>query len=327
MIIECEQCRSKFNFDEGLLKEHGTRVRCSVCKYVFTAYPPEPEAREGERPESSDLEETVALDSPPILAEKVGSETGPDADFEKAFKEVLDEEPPAAVSPDQIPDEAMPLEGEAVSASVMEKDFKKAPEGQAFSMDEPLVKQDPRPEKRKSVRSLPIILVVVLVVLGGAAAVYQYAPDMLPESLSFLKAPQKEDVSDTGVARLSLGNVKGGFVQSAKEGQLFVIQGVVTNNYPKSRSFILVKGSLLDDKGQAVKTKMAYAGNTFTEEQLKSMSLEEINKELKNRTGREKTNFNVKPEANIPFTVVIENLPDNLSEFTIEAVSSSPEQP
>jgi hypothetical protein len=149
---------------------------------------------------------------------------------------------------------------------------------------------------------------------------------MIPESLTFLKPPQKQDVSDMGVARLSFANVKGGFVKSEKEGQLFVIQGVVTNNYPKSRSYILVKGSLLDEKGQVVRTNLAYAGNVLVDEQLKTMTIDEINKQLKNRAGQQNANARVKPEGQIPFSIVIENLPDNLSEFTVEAVSSSPEQ-
>ncbi len=57
------------------------------------------------------------------------------------------------------------------------------------------------------------------------------------------------------------------------------------------------------------------------------MPLVDINNELKNRLGRKNANASVQPEAAIPFTIVIENLPENLSEFTVEAVSSSPGQP
>ena len=43
MIIECEKCHTKFNLDENLLKETGSKVRCSICKHVFTAFPPKEE--------------------------------------------------------------------------------------------------------------------------------------------------------------------------------------------------------------------------------------------------------------------------------------------
>ncbi len=65
------------------------------------------------------------------------------------------------------------------------------------------------------------------------------------------------------------------------------------------------------------------AGNTFTENELKDMSLEQINQGLANRTGKGNLNVNVKPQASVPFMIVFEELPDNLSEFTVEAVSSA----
>ncbi len=40
MIITCEKCSTKFNLDESLLNENGSKVRCCLCKHVFTAYPP-----------------------------------------------------------------------------------------------------------------------------------------------------------------------------------------------------------------------------------------------------------------------------------------------
>ena len=50
MIIEREKCRTKFSLDESLLKETGSRVRCSLCKHVFFAFPTEAELRIEEIP-------------------------------------------------------------------------------------------------------------------------------------------------------------------------------------------------------------------------------------------------------------------------------------
>ena len=41
MIIICKECSTKFRLDESLLKETGSKVRCCVCKHIFTAYPPQ----------------------------------------------------------------------------------------------------------------------------------------------------------------------------------------------------------------------------------------------------------------------------------------------
>ena len=39
MIITCNKCSTSFNLDDSLVKEDGSKVRCSVCKNIFTAYP------------------------------------------------------------------------------------------------------------------------------------------------------------------------------------------------------------------------------------------------------------------------------------------------
>ncbi|BBO85707.1 hypothetical protein DSCO28_62730 [Desulfosarcina ovata subsp. sediminis] len=39
MIITCKTCGTSFNLDDKMLKPSGSKVRCSVCANVFTAYP------------------------------------------------------------------------------------------------------------------------------------------------------------------------------------------------------------------------------------------------------------------------------------------------
>ena len=336
MIIECEKCKSRFNLDESLLKQEGSKVKCSTCENVFVTYPSEPAPVEGPPPDESldeAFEETVALDSPPVFeeeeaepeAEPTEEEMG--ADFDMAFEEGMEEETIQTISPDQIPEEEEMPDGEEameraaeIGEQLTEEDIEEGLE------EEPEEDDETAPSEKEPGRSMlfPVIIGVVLLLLGGGVAVFFLAPDLVPDSLSFIKQTKKQDPADMGNRRLSFKAVTGSFIESNNAGQLFVIKGMVTNKYPKGRSFILTKGSLLDDKGRAVKKKMAYAGNTFTENQIKEMSLEEIDKGLKNRFGKGRTNFNISPDGTIPFMIVFSGLPDNLSEFTVEAVSSSP---
>ncbi|MCD6224991.1 MAG: zinc-ribbon domain-containing protein [Deltaproteobacteria bacterium] len=39
MIITCKVCNTSFNLDEKFLKEGGSKVKCSICKDIFLAYP------------------------------------------------------------------------------------------------------------------------------------------------------------------------------------------------------------------------------------------------------------------------------------------------
>lgn len=50
MIITCEACNTSFNLDDKMLKPTGSKVRCSVCANVFTAFPDSAPAHEPHRP-------------------------------------------------------------------------------------------------------------------------------------------------------------------------------------------------------------------------------------------------------------------------------------
>jgi predicted Zn finger-like uncharacterized protein len=39
MILTCEECDTSFNFPDNLIKETGSKVRCSKCRHIFVAYP------------------------------------------------------------------------------------------------------------------------------------------------------------------------------------------------------------------------------------------------------------------------------------------------
>ena len=43
MIITCKECNSSFNVDDSLIKETGSKVRCSKCEHIFVTYPHSPE--------------------------------------------------------------------------------------------------------------------------------------------------------------------------------------------------------------------------------------------------------------------------------------------
>jgi predicted Zn finger-like uncharacterized protein len=337
MIIQCENCLTKYNLDESLLNEGGSKVRCSRCKHTFVAYPSEPVLGDLDETDFSledEFEETVALDSPPILRNE---SSGPgldesEIDFDKVFEESLEDQElfrhearEDLSAPERVGQEGS--EGEAfpgLTGGAEEDHREEEPEiGGEPDLFEAPFRPEPTRSRGKS-RILVGILVIILILLGGAAAVIFYAPELLPDSLGILKPAKKTTVTDIGVRRLSFKDVTGSFVKSQKAGSLFVIRGLVLNDYPKSRSFILVRGSILDDKGQAVMKQVAYAGNTYTEMELQNLSTEELDKAMKNRSGMNNSNVNVAPESSVPFMIVFESLPDNLSEFTVEAASSSP---
>lgn len=349
MVIRCESCQTEFNLDESLLKEEGTKVRCSQCLHVFKAYPSSPElpGDKDERPEISEdvapiddertdevvLEEGFMQKDEESIAEEQESDldliyrdvfSGDDSDtvhgkiaseeaFDDPFKESgRDEGDPAESPPVIFPGMDAPEPDQDIfeRKKSLRRTTKKTPE------------RAPAPRKKSS---KPVLIVILFIVLGVAAAYYVWKEGLVPPSILSLLNPSSETnkPADTGARLLQFGSVNGAFVDTENSGPLFVIRGMVTNKYSQTRRYIKIKGSILNNKGVVVLSKTVYAGNTFSEEELKTLPLDEIIKAADNRDGMAEQNLNVASGANIPFMVVFAELPKDLSEFTVEGVSSS----
>lgn len=287
MIVECEKCGSTFNLDDTLIQENGSKVRCSVCSHTFTVLP----SHKDDEIEPL-LEETAPVDSPPVTEEDTKPE--PDDIFDKAFEDALQED----------------IEGEAVEEEEPEPQIENKP---------PASKKE-----KKGTGSLLIFLIILLILISGAISVYLFAPGLLPDSLSGISPPDESATADTGNRRLDIGDLNSNFIPTDKIGQAYIIKGKIINNYPTSRSYILIKGSIEDENKKTVDQKLVYAGNIFTENELKGMTKEEIEKRMTNKTGKNNSNLNVEPQSSIPFMIVFYDLPDNISEFLVETISSSP---
>jgi len=316
MIVTCDRCSTKYNLDESLVKDEGSKVRCSRCKHVFVAYPPSKSptlAFDGETvPGEEEFEETVTLDTPSFGEAKERTE----GDREKGdiFSEFLNE----------TLEEGAPERPEA--ASDLDRTSEPEWQVQEAGMGEPAMEGDERRAPRRSVgrRILVTLLVALLVIAGGVGALLIWAPQYLPGSLSGLTSRAPEPPIDPGVRQLSFKGVTGSFVDASNGRQLFVIRGLVSNDYAAARRFILVRGTILNDKGEMVRKQEAYAGNTFTDEALRSVSPADLSMAMKDRPGKDNANVNIPPSGTVPFMIIFENLPENLSEFTVEAVSSEP---
>jgi predicted Zn finger-like uncharacterized protein len=316
MIVTCDRCSTKYNLEESLVKEGGSKVRCSRCRHVFVAYPPvKPstlEFDEGMVLAEEEFEETVTLDTPSFGEAKERE----DGDREKGdvFSEFMDET----------------LEERKPQMSEAAQDSARTPEPewqfQGAGLGEPAAGGDERRMAGRSVgrRVLVALLVALLVIAGGVGALLIWAPQYLPSSLSKFISQAPEKPLDPGVRQLSFKGVTGAFVDTSNGRQLFVIRGLVSNDYSVARRFILVRGTILNDKGEMVRKQEAYAGNTFTDEELRSVSPADSSMAMKNRPGKNNANVNIPPNGTVPFMILFENLPENLSEFTVEAVSSEP---
>ena len=104
MIVHCEGCESGFHVDEHLIKPTGSKLRCSKCRHVFTAYPPAP-ADEAEEP-------LILGDALPAAETAPGPAEMSDIDFklDEVFGEAAGAEPELLDMEDLLADEPPPKE-------------------------------------------------------------------------------------------------------------------------------------------------------------------------------------------------------------------------
>jgi predicted Zn finger-like uncharacterized protein len=159
-------------------------------------------------------------------------------------------------------------------------------------------------------------------------------------NLPFLK--KYLGMGDASEGYISLEKVKGYYLESNTLNKIFVIEGEAVNHWKESRSFIKVKGVLLDSAGKKVKEKEVYSGNILSEKDLKEMSPGAIDKSLSSQFGISFSNVNIQPNKSVPFMIVFMDLPPDrvpgkpaaesaakpgeapakLSDFTVEVVGS-----
>lgn len=159
-------------------------------------------------------------------------------------------------------------------------------------------------------------------------------------SLPFLK--KYVGLGDQAQGLISLEKVKGYYVENSNLSRAFVIEGEAANHWKESRSFIKVRGTLLDSKGNKVREQEAYCGNILSEKDMREMSRGVIEKSLASQFGVSFSNVNILPGKSVPFMIIFPDLPPEggatasfpgsggkpadvspgLSDFTVEVVSS-----
>jgi pilus assembly protein FimV len=129
MIVTCNECESSFNVDDSLIKESGSKVRCSKCSSVFVVYP---ETTDFEMADDTDdlalgMEEDLGadLDSAEEADELPDLEDMMDLDAEEPADEQMAEEAPGDLELDldlDMDDDAIAAEKQSVEEEDLDLD-------------------------------------------------------------------------------------------------------------------------------------------------------------------------------------------------------------
>jgi hypothetical protein len=114
------------------------------------------------------------------------------------------------------------------------------------------------------------------------------------------------------------------YVRNDQAGLLFIITGQVQNQFSAKRDHIQVVGKLLNQAGDVALRSRVFAGNTISDEELRTLGQDAIENQLSTRAGENNLNVGVDVGAKLPFMIVFSGLPDDLAEFTVEVAGSQP---
>ncbi|MEW6265440.1 MAG: DUF3426 domain-containing protein [Thermodesulfobacteriota bacterium] len=121
---------------------------------------------------------------------------------------------------------------------------------------------------------------------------------------------------------ITLSNAQKLSIRNKAEGDLLVITGRAKNNNQSTRSFIKLKGTLHDAKGQVLVTKYAYTGNFLSDQELATLPLKEIEKRLNLREGQRNANVDIQPGHSVTFMMVFDHIPSQASEWLVSVLSA-----
>ena len=181
------------------------------------------------------------------------------------------------------------------------------------------------PGAKKSNPASSVIRVLLLLILGLAiiagALYYINGPEQIEQAIQQLFGQQFQQTEE---GRISLSELEGKFVNNLDAGELFVIRGAATNNYREPRASIQVKGIIFDQNGKQLLQKTIFCGNPISDQELQTLPFSKLEEMMRNQFGKAMDNMKVNHKETIPFVIAFNDLPKNLSEFSVSIASSEP---
>ena len=190
----------------------------------------------------------------------------------------------------------------------------------------------------KQVANTGRTLVIILVALGiiSVGGVYMLAshPKFIasskPGNEAIVTPVPPERPKKCGLTGLAFSNTSSQthyFRDNKEAGKILIITGLVHHSYPDPHSFIKVRGILSGGEGKVLADRFIYAGNILTEVELATKPILEIQSLLNSCSGQGNLNANIKPNIEIPFMVVFDEIPQGMEGYRIEVVGSELAEP
>ncbi len=316
MIIVCPECSTKFDVNADRIPDAGAKVRCARCKHVFTA------SKETAAEEIENNADDETLVEEPAAETEENSADESSFSYDK-FQELDSEEAPTEEDNDDFSYTELAKE----LASEGKQGADNAANGstaEANDVAEPEFPKQPAAKKGGPLSSIIRILLTLILIIMIAVGIFIYlnGTDQLNQTIQQIFGQQTTAPVQTG--QITIDNREGKFVLNKQAGELFLIRGEVINNFSEARAAIQVKGVIFDQNGKPLRQKTVFCGNAIGDKELLSLSFSELEKIMGNQFGNDLSNMKINSKQRIPFDIVFNDLPKNLTEFSVIVTSSQP---
>jgi predicted Zn finger-like uncharacterized protein len=325
MIIRCRQCRTKYIFDDALMQGDGVWMRCSRCQHVFFRDNPLTVKQPVEA--SINTASAFAKDAVPARGnEDVSYEamlnSGKDADIVRFLDNVMEEK-------DNYNKEMGLETGKPDTEDIQKDDTAAAAGGEA---DDRLKGQDKEFKQKKTAegkgfwKTWKIAIWSIFVILVIPVIIYflifpQYGDRFVKIANKYFGTPEPER-PEVVTGQVKLEDIRQRILNNYIIGQIRVVEGTAVNqaDYPISR--IMIKGEIVDAYAVVLRERASFAGNILTDEELTTLSEEEILRKLAQPGGRNNSNDKILPNEHIPFMIVFAHEPAGLIKTTLMTIGA-----
>ncbi len=317
MIVECRSCHARFRLDERLFKgSKGIRVRCRKCGEITAVRNPEvsfspqhaemrsvPTPSRSKGPPPNDKAD-VALLSSPLPQSHAASPPQP--------RITGTPDVPISAPRDAAPPERKrPSEPPSVDAELSKK----------IALRQPVYRLIPP----KPLRSRPVFLTAVLLILLliGGAGYLGFTPtgngllDRISRGMESLWLG-----GSRAVPSYRIRDVSAYYVPISTSEKFFILEGKVINGGKADRRGIQVRVTLLNVKSREIAEKTIYAGNVFTDTELRQMDRESIEEAMSRRFDENSDNMDILPDESLPFMAVFFDVRESVASYQVAAIGS-----
>jgi len=362
MIVTCDKCDTKFKLDDSKVTEKGIKVRCSKCQAVFLVKKPTGEYTMGPDEIKKAIDEALGREAsaaPSARKGDVSEDVGFSESLHKEKKGGKKDEWGNLVFSDESEgkgikgstkgteegagmERIIEFEDSGKEAAAEKKiDFgtdeeetslREEKETGEFAIEGPSVpgsvaaavtleRKKPPPPLHLEKQEVSLSKLLFMIFLVGILGIGGFMVNRGLISLSsFTNLFSKKEEKKPG--QIVSTDIKGNFFQNIRGQKLFIVEGKIINQFDVPKSFVKIKGILYDSNGAEIASREAFAGWSFSEDELRNLSSEEVDKKLNNNSGESLSNIGITPNASRPFIIVFYDVMGAVSSFSVVVVES-----